>query len=368
MKEEIMERETVTDRRLASRVSNFLLTVVVPCFNEEDVIAATYKRISKALESDTFRLQIVFVNDGSVDATASILQEIAANDSRVKIITFSRNFGHQAAVSAGLAHSDGDVTAIIDADLQDPPEVILEMLARWADGYDIVYGVRMGRKEVFWKRLCYSLFYRMFRRLASIDSPLDAGDFSLIDKSALIEINKLPEKNRFFRGLRSWVGFKQIGVPYERDARLAGVTKYSFFKLVKLAKDGIFNFSTAPLTVVFYLGFVISTLSFLMLAFVLFLRITELPVFGMRAGDVQGFASIVMTVLFIGGVQLICIGVLGEYIGRIYQEVKARPTFIHRVENYEGELSGSEPSFSSSDRSNDVSAKQQTRNMKNQPT
>jgi glycosyltransferase involved in cell wall biosynthesis len=234
-------------------------------------------------------------------------------------------------VSAGLAHSDGDATVIIDADLQDPPEVIPRMLGLWADGYDVVYGIRAKRAEAYWKKIGYSLFYRLFRRLASIDTPLDAGDFSLIDKSVLLEINSLPEKNRFFRGLRAWVGFRQTGIEYERSPRMAGVSKYSFLKLLKLASDGIFNFSTAPLTLVFYMGIVISAISFLMLIFVLFLRISDVPIFGVRVSDVQGFASLIIALLFVGGVQLIGIGILGEYIGRIYQEVKGRPTFVSRV-------------------------------------
>ncbi len=325
-----MHKDEVAIRLPHNRRADFLLTVVVPCYNEEEVIRSTYERISHVLGDKIFGLQIIFIDDGSTDRTAEILARIAAGDDRVHVLPFSRNFGHQAAVSAGLAHSDGDATVIIDADLQDPPEVILDMLERWADGYDVVYGVRTKRKEAYWKKIGYSLFYRLFKKLASIDSPLDAGDFSLIDRGVLVEINSLPEKNRFFRGLRAWVGFKQTGIQYERDARLAGVTKYSFLKLVKLASDGIFNFSTAPLTLVFHAGFLISILSFLLLFLILFLRITEIPIWGVRASDVQGFASIIITLLFIGGVQLIGIGILGEYIGRIYQEVKARPTFISR--------------------------------------
>ena len=312
----------------AGRQNGFVLTIVIPCFNEEEVIRSTHERVTDVLGSENFDLRIIFVNDGSTDGTSRILDEIARRDGRVRILTFSRNFGHQAAVSAGLTHSDGDATVIIDADLQDPPEIIPRMLALWAEGYDVVYGIRTKRKEAYWKKISYSLFYRLFRKLASIDTPLDAGDFSLLDKSVLTEINRLPEKNRFFRGLRAWVGFRQTGLEYERDPRLAGVTKYSFLKLLKLASDGIFNFSTVPLTLVFHAGVVVSLLSFVMLSVVLFLRITDIPILGVRAGDVQGFASIIITLLFIGGVQLIGIGIVGEYIGRIYQEIKARPTFI----------------------------------------
>jgi glycosyltransferase involved in cell wall biosynthesis len=314
----------------AGRKSGFLLTVVIPCFNEEAVIRATYERVSCVLGFQSFRLQMIFVDDGSVDRTGDILNEIAASDGRVFILAFSRNFGHQAAVSAGLTHSDGDATVVIDADLQDPPDVVLRMLKLWGDGYDVVYGVRRKRKEAYWKKIGYSLFYRLFAKLASIEAPLDAGDFSLLDKSVLAEINKLPEKNRFFRGLRAWVGFRQTGVEYERDPRFAGSSKYSFLKLLKLASDGIFNFSTVPLSLVFYIGMFVSVSSLIMLSLVLFLRITEIPILGIRVSDVQGFASIIITLLFIGGVQLIGMGIIGEYIGRIYQEVKARPTFVSR--------------------------------------
>ncbi len=331
-KEIAMNTDEITIRR-----ADFLLTVVIPCYNEEEVIRSTYERISNVLGGKIFGLQIIFVDDGSADRTGAILAQIALEDERVQVLSFSRNFGHQAAVSAGLAHSGGDATVIIDADLQDPPEVVLEMLQRWVDGYDVVYGVRTKRKEAYWKKVGYSLFYRLFKKLASIDSPLDAGDFSLIDRSVLLEINSLPEKNRFFRGLRAWVGFKQTGIRYERDARLAGVTKYSFLKLVKLASDGIFNFSTVPLTLVFYAGFLVSIVSFLALTFILFWRIMEIPIWGVRASDVQGFSTIIITVLFIGGIQLIGIGILGEYIGRIYQEVKARPAFISRRDSASGE-------------------------------
>jgi glycosyltransferase involved in cell wall biosynthesis len=319
----VSQQPTLTPR--GDSPDSYLLSIVIPCFNEEEVISRTYDCIIGTLEISGFQLQLIFVNDGSKDRTRIILQRIAAADSRVKVVNLSRNFGHQAAVSAGLNYAHGDVTAIIDADLQDPPEVILEMIERWREGYDVVYGIRRQRKEVRWKRFCYALFYRLQQRIASIDAPLDAGDFSLIDRRVLTEINRLPEKNRFFRGLRAWIGFAQTGVEYERASRAAGVTKYPILKLLKLATDGIFNFSTTPLTVVFCLGMAISFLSFVALVVVIFLRISHLEILGVRASDVQGFASIIVTVLFIGGIQLICTGILGEYIGRIYQEVKARP-------------------------------------------
>jgi polyisoprenyl-phosphate glycosyltransferase len=312
------------------RSEDFLLSLIVPCYNEEVVIRATYDRICEVLGSNKFCLQIVFINDGSEDGTGQILEEISISDPRVKVVTLARNFGHQAAVSAGLADADGDAVAVIDADLQDPPEVILEMVERWREGFDVVYGIRTKRKESVWKRWCYGAFYRIFRRLSDIDAPLDAGDFSLIDKQVLRQVNSLPEKNRFFRGLRVWVGFKQIGVCYERQPRTAGVTKYPFLKLLRLAADGVFSFSTVPLTIVFVLGLLMSTISLAVACAVFIARIFDIPWLGGHLRDAQGFTSIILTVLLIGGIQLICTGILGEYIGRIYQEVKSRPPYIVR--------------------------------------
>ena len=312
------------------RPDDFLLTVVVPCYNEEAVIQTTYDRICKVLGNAEFQLQTVFINDGSEDGTERILAEISASDPRVRVVTFARNFGHQPAVSAGLANADGDAVVVIDADLQDPPEVILEMIDRWREGFDVVYGIRTNRKEAIWKRLCYGAFYKIFRRTAYIDAPLDAGDFSLIDKQVLVQVNGLPEKNRFFRGLRAWVGFKQTGVCYDRQPRAAGITKYPFLKLVRLAVDGIFNFSTVPLTIVFVLGLLMSIFSLIAASAVFILRIFDIAIFGQHLRDVQGFTSIILIVLLIGGIQLICTGILGEYIGRIYQEVKSRPSYIVR--------------------------------------
>jgi polyisoprenyl-phosphate glycosyltransferase len=313
-----------------TRPEDFQLSLVVPCYNEEAVIRATYDHICEALGNNEFRLQIVFVNDGSEDGTERILEEISVSDPRVKIVTLARNFGHQPAVSAGLANADGDAVAVIDADLQDPPRVILEMVERWREGFDVVYGIRTQRKEGIWKRWCYSAFYRIFRWLSDIDAPLDAGDFSLIDKQVLLQVNSLPEKNRFFRGLRVWVGFKQIGVSYERQRRAGGVTKYPILRLLRLAADGVFNFSTVPLTIVFTLGLFMSLISITVASALFIARIFDIPWLGGHLREAQGFTTIILTVLLIGGIQLICTGILGEYIGRIYQEVKSRPSYIVR--------------------------------------
>jgi polyisoprenyl-phosphate glycosyltransferase len=320
--------ENLPDGHLRS--NKFLLSVVVPCFNEEDVISLTHHRLIEVMGSRDFRLQIVFVDDGSTDRTPELLANFSKDDTRVKAVLLSRNFGHQAAVSAGLANADGDAVVVIDADLQDPPEVVLEMVQKWSDGADVVYGIRRKRKESLLKRAAYRSFYRVFQRLASIDAPVDAGDFSLLDRKVLDVINQLPERNRFFRGLRAWSGFRQTGVVYERDPRAAGYSKYSFRKLIRLASDGIFSFSTIPLTAVFYVGGLMSGMSFAALLLVLILRVFNIPIFGMRASDVQGFSSTILTILLIGGIQLVSIGVLGEYIGRIYHETKGRPTYVIR--------------------------------------
>ena len=314
----------------AVRPDNFLLSVVVPCFNEQDVIGLTYNRLVDVLGGKDFRLQMIFVDDGSTDHTPYLAANLANCDPRVKAVLLSRNFGHQAAVSAGLANADGDAIAVMDADLQDPPEVVVQMIERWLQGADVVYGIRSKRKERFPKRAAYNIFYHVFRKVANIDTPLDAGDFSLLDRKVLDVINQLPEKNRFFRGLRAWSGFRQAGVVYERHARAAGATKYSLRKLIRLANDGIFSFSTAPLTMVFFTGMLMASVSFAALILVLILRIFNIPVFGVRASDVQGFSSTILTILLLGGIQMISIGVLGEYVGRIYQETKGRPTYVIR--------------------------------------
>jgi dolichol-phosphate mannosyltransferase len=312
------------------RPSKFLLSVVVPCFNEADVVLLTYRRLVEVLGNKDFSLQIVFVDDGSTDDTPKLVSSFSKNDPRVKAVLLSRNFGHQAAVSAGLDDADGDAVVVIDADLQDPPEVVLEMIRKWSDGADIVYGIRANRKEALLMRASYKVFYRIFRWLADIDAPVDAGDFSLLDRKVLDVITQLPEKNRFFRGLRAWSGFRQAGIAYEREPRAAGTTKYPLRKLINLAKDGIFNFSTVPLTAVFYSGILMSILSFSALLVILVFRVFNIPILGMTPSDVQGYSSTILTILLIGGIQLVSIGILGEYIGRIYFETKGRPTYIVR--------------------------------------
>ena len=306
-----------------------LVSVVVPCFNEEAVIGLTHQRLVEALgDTPSLDLEIVYVNDGSRDRTEELLFALADRDPRVKVVSFTRNFGHQPAVSAGLEYASGDAVAVIDADLQDPPEVILRLVEKWREGYDVVNAVREKRKEGVAKRFAYALFYKLYRRLASIDVPLDSGDFALMDRRVVDVMNALPEKNRFVRGLRSWSGFRQTGVAYERDSRAAGETKYSFRKLLLLAFDGIVNFSTAPLSFIFGLGIVTAVIAMCAGAIYLAARIFAIPIFGYTPGEAPGFTTLILTILFFSGVQLISIGILGEYLGRIYQEIKMRPTFV----------------------------------------
>lgn len=306
-----------------------LLSVVVPCFNEAVVIRLTHERLIAVLgSSPDFDLEIIYVNDGSNDGTEEILFGLAEKDDRAGVVSFSRNFGHQPAVSAGLKYARGDVVAVIDADLQDPPEVILDMLAKWREGYEVVYGVRAKRKENRSKKFAYAAFYRLLRLLADVDLPLHSGDFSLMDRQVVDVLNALPEKNRFVRGLRAWSGFRQTGILYERPARVAGESKYSFSKLLRLAFDGIFNFSTAPLTLIFFAGVFTAFLSLLGSIFFALHRLLGFKIFGYSPEDVPGFTSIILALLFFSGVQLISLGTIGEYLGRIYQEVKMRPAFV----------------------------------------
>jgi dolichol-phosphate mannosyltransferase len=312
-----------------NRPAHPVVSVVVPCYNEEAVIALTHERLIAALGGDaSFELEIVYVNDGSRDRTEALLFALADREPRVKVVSFTRNFGHQPAVTAGLKHASGDAVAVIDADLQDPPEVIRDMIAKWREGFDVVNAIRQKRKEGLAKRFAYAAFYKVYRRLATIDVPLDSGDFSLMDRQVVEVMNALPEKNRFVRGLRAWSGFRQTGVVYERQSRAAGETKYSWRKLMRLAFDGIVNFSTAPLSFIFGLGVVTSLLAMAAAVGYLVARVFQIPIFGYAPGDVPGFTTLILVILFFSGVQLISVGILGEYLGRIYQEIKMRPTFL----------------------------------------
>ena len=298
----------------------FMISVVIPIYNEEEVVPELLSRLEKSSGSWK-EYEIIFVDDGSRDNSFSLLSEVAEKNSNIKVIKFSRNFGHQIAISAGLMHASGDAVAIIDGDLQDPPEMIDKFIEKWKEGYDVVYAIRASRKENIFKRVAYSTFYKLLKRLSSIDIPLDAGDFSLIDRKVVDVINGMPEQNRFVRGLRSWAGFRSVGVSYERSARFAGKPKFTLRKLFNLAFDGIISFSTTPLKISVYVGFIIALLSFLAGVYYIILKLTH-------GIDLQGWTSIMLAIFFIGGVQLFIIGILGEYIGRIYTQVQDRPLYV----------------------------------------
>lgn len=307
------------------RQGRILLSVVVPCFNEEEVLQETHRRLTEVFESEpSVQLELVYVDDGSRDRTLDLLRELQRLDRRVRVVSFSRNFGHQFAVTAGLDHSSGDAVCVIDADLQDPPEVILQMLARWRDGVDVAYGVRTERDgESAFKRGTASLFYRTINRLSETPIPLDTGDFRLMDRTAVEAFQAMPERDRFVRGMVAWAGFRQEAVPYRRAARFAGSTKYPLRKMLKFAADGIVSFSTTPLRVAIHVGLSAAVLALLGVAYALVMRLAT-------SNWVEGWTLLFIAVLFIGGVQLMFMGVVGEYVGRIYGEVKRRPLYLVR--------------------------------------
>lgn len=299
-------------------------SVIVPMFNEEEVIEHTYHRLKQVMDCVEEGYEIIFVNDGSRDRTAQMVEAICHKDPNVKLIQFSRNFGHQVAISAGMDYASGRCVVIIDADLQDPPELILEMLSKWREGYEVVYGKRIKRKgESVFKKTTALLFYRLLGRMTKVDIPLDTGDFRLIDRKVCDVLKSLKEKNRFVRGLVGWAGFRQTSVEYVRDERFAGVTKYPLRKMISFALDGITSFSHKPLKMASYIGVILSLSSFIYLFVVLFQKWFEL-------GTVPGWASIVAINLFFNGIVLMLLGVMGEYIGRIYDESKDRPLYIVR--------------------------------------
>lgn len=297
------------------------ISVVVPVFNEQATLDALVLRLTGALEATGDSFEVVFVNDGSRDRSAEMLRLHHEKDSRLKSITLSRNFGHQVAVTCGLDHAQGDAVIVMDGDLQDPPEVLPGMIARWREGFDVVYAVRRRRKEMWAKVLAYKFFYWLLHRVSYLDIPLDSGDFSLMDRRVVELLATMPERNRFVRGLRTWVGLRQTGFEYERDARFAGESKYSFTKLMRLAFDGLVSYSFVPLRMVSNIGMLVSLSA---LAYMLYLLLAR------AFGDttIQGWTSTVVIVLFLGGIQLLSLGIIGEYIGRIFDEVKQRPQYV----------------------------------------
>ena len=298
-----------------------LLSVVTPMHNEEGNAHALYERVVAAVGEVPFEL--LLTDDGSTDRTAQILDELASSDERVKVISLSRNFGHQAALTAGLDYADGDVVVMMDSDLQDPPEVIPQMLQRWRDGADVVYAVRNSREgETRFKLTTARWFYRLMQRMSQIELPVDAGDFRLMDRRALDALLAMPERNRFLRGMTVWVGFTQTAVAYERAARGAGDTKYTLNRMLRFALDATTSFSHAPLQLATLLGFFISALALIAIPLVVIARLYDV--------FVPGISSTLVAVLLLGGIQLITVGIIGEYVGRIYDEVKHRPLYVVR--------------------------------------
>lgn len=301
-----------------------VFSVVVPMFNEEESLPVLYQRIVDVMEQTSESWEFVMVDDGSSDSTADLIREYARKDKRVRPVILARNFGHQIAVTAGLDYTRGDAIVIIDADLQDPPEVILELIGKWREGYEVVYAVRETREgETFFKLWTARMFYRIINRITSMKIPVDTGDFRLMDRKVVDVMNQMREHHRFLRGMSVWVGFKQVGVKYKRAARYAGETHYPLKKMLKLAITAITGFSFFPLQVATYLGFISSGISIIVIPVVVIMRLMGNQAF-------LGQASTLIAVLFLGGVQLIFLGILGEYIGRIYDEVRNRPLYIVR--------------------------------------
>ena len=299
------------------------LSVVVPIYNEVEVIEALHSRLVQVLAPAVRSFEVLFVNDGSRDHSAPMLDAISNADRRFKAIHFSRNFGHQAAVTAGLHAATGAVVAVMDSDLQDPPELIVDMLTKWSEGFDVVYAQKKRRMGVGpLKRAGYYIYYRTLARLTEVEVPPDTGDFCLMDRHIVDLLNAMPERNRYIRGLRAWLGFKQTAILFERPARYAGETKYSMSKMMGLAIDGILSLSKAPLKIAMYFGFFASAISFLLGMVFVVERLTG------PGHLARGWASTIVVVLFLGGVQLMCLGVIGEFIGRIYDEVKQRPLYV----------------------------------------
>jgi dolichol-phosphate mannosyltransferase len=306
------------------------LSIIIPCYNEAEVLPSLRTRLLKCLTDLGVGWEVILVDDGSSDNTYELLAQMHRADPRFKVIGLSRNFGHQSAIGAGLACASGAAVGIMDADLQDPPEVLLGAFHKLREGYDVVYAIRRARKENFLKRAAYALFYRILTLVAEVNIPLDAGDFCLMSGRVATVLRQMPERNVFLRGLRAWAGFRQFGLEYERAARAAGETKYQFKKLLGLAADGVFAFSLLPLRLATYLGLCAVGFSILAGAFVLIWRFCGFRFMGHTAHDVPGWAAISCTLLFIGGIQSLMLGCLGEYIGRIYTEVKQRPRWIIR--------------------------------------
>ena len=305
------------------------ISIVIPCYNEQEVISETLKRLKDfCAELSGLDVELIFIDDGSKDNTRELLKGYAAEDSRIKVICFARNFGHQIAVTAGIDAAIGDAVVLIDADLQDPPEIVHQMISKWKEGYDVVYGTRTERLgESPFKVATARGFYRLLNKLSTVPIPLDTGDFRLMSRAVVNTLRAMPECDRFVRGMVSWVGFKQTALPYKRAKRFAGESKYPLRKMLRFATDGILSFSTKPLQLSVGLGMISAAIALAGILYAFFLRV-------FTSVWVEGWTALMIAVLFIGGVQLVCIGILGEYIGRIYNETKNRPLYV--VQEYVG--------------------------------
>jgi glycosyltransferase involved in cell wall biosynthesis len=303
-------------------MTNPTITIIAPIFNELENIPELYHRMREVMGSIGETWELILVDDGSRDGSTEVIRKLAETDEHVRPVIFARNFGHQIAVTAGLDYSRGDAVIIIDADLQDPPEVILDLITKWREGYEVVYAVRKERKgETWFKKTTAALFYRIIYKITDVKIPLDTGDFRLLDRKVVNIMSKMREQHRFLRGMASWVGFKQIGVEYKRAARFAGVTKYPFKKMLKFALNAVTSFSYVPLQIATYIGFIAAALSIISIPVVIVLRLVGTT-------QLTEQATTLIMVLFLGGVQLISLGIIGEYIGRIYDEVKGRPIYV----------------------------------------
>lgn len=299
-----------------------LLSVIVPCYNEQEVIETTHARLMELFSTLDLDCEVIYVNDGSRDRTLEILKRLQQSDDRVRVLSFSRNFGHQLAVSAGIDTAAGDAVVLIDSDLQDPPELIPEMVAKWREGYHVVYGVRAQRAgESAFKLLTAKAFYRMINVISDVAIPLDTGDFRLMDSRVVSVLQNMPERDRFVRGMVSWVGFKQFALPYARAERAAGESKYPLRKMLLFALDGVISFSLVPLRIATAFGFLAATMAALGIVYALFLRL-------FTGNWAPGFTLLFISVFFLGAATLTCLGIVGEYVGRIYRELKRRPLYI----------------------------------------
>jgi dolichol-phosphate mannosyltransferase len=306
------------------------ISIIIPCYNEEEVLPKLFARLGAVAATWNLDYEIICVNDGSRDRTWEILKAQNQKDPRWLGLCFARNFGHQTAVSAGLHFATGDCAVVIDADLQDPPEEISRLVEKWREGYEVVFATRKKRQDPLIKKILAWGFYRLLQKMTPLPMARDAGDFCLLDKRVVAVMNSLPERSRYLRGLRTWCGFRQISVEFERQERAAGVPQYTFKKSFKLAMDGLFSFSAAPLRLATYLGLWVSAFAFFGVIFTLAQKLFAVQFARIGLAPGAGFPTIVISVLFLGGVQLICLGILGEYIGRIYEEVKGRPLWILR--------------------------------------